>query len=687
MKSSYSCILAILFYCTVGLVRSQALFAQTNQQAMTEASDSSLLSVRVPALGADKGESLNKAIPEAARQAFARGLKLERSDKYADALAAFKKAFDLDPIYLRARAEYITADSYNLGREIQVRAEYEALMAKEPENPIYPMAIALGQPYAPADIKRAWLEKVAALAPEWAWGHYAKAQLAQQTQPEMALADLLKTIELAPDALQAYSTATSILTKLKRFDEADALAEKLAATEETRAAGLLMIWRLRLARAGGSDEAKVKLKDELGRRVSGSTDMETLTAVYSAYTTLLKDKEGAKSVEPLILRLDPNWYPERGAYTFSFVLGRTLRRVIQAGWQAHLANLLHDIDFDQSKTEPKDQILRLEHLLQLNPGVDVQHDIQKHLLSASVSAADLQRVLSYGEALLKDDPEDVNALLSLAKALTDQKADPVRALAYSRRALALTVAEFHPVERLPDVDANLFELLFSKARQQEIYKQRRVDALNTYASVLSQAGQYKEAEDSLRESLAVTRSEAALGQLEVIVRKLGRAEEADKLAAEAKSVWMDRIRSDFKTEPAKDFEVSTIDGRKLKLSDLRGKAVIVSFWATWCVPCREEVPLLVEIYKKYKTRGLEIIAISSDAPEDRSKVVAFAKEYNLTFPVAVDQGAVLAYGINQYPTTYFVDPQGRLRYQSSGFNPKSGGRDLEFVVEEMLTPR
>jgi peroxiredoxin/Flp pilus assembly protein TadD len=635
-----------------------------------------------PALAADKGESLNKPIPEDARQSFARGLKLERSDRYEEALAEFKKAIEIAPNYLRARAEYVMADSYNLGREAQVRAEYEALMSKEPENPIYPMALALGQPFAPAETKRAWLEKVAALAPEWAWAHYAKAQLAQ-AQPEATLAESLKTIELAPDALQAYVTATSILAKLKRFDEADALAEKLAASEETRAAGLLTIWRLRLARAGGSDEAKSKLKEELGRRASGSTDMETLTAVYSAYTTLLKDKEGAKSIEPLILRVDPKWYPERGTFTFSFAIGRTLRRVVQAGWQAHLANMLHDLDSDQSKTDAKDQIARLEHLLQLDPGVDVKHDIQKHLLSASVAAADLKRALRYGEALLKGDSEDVGVLLSLAKALTDQKAEPARALAYSRRALVLT-AEFHLVERSPDVDARLFDALFSKERQQDVYKQQRADALNTYASVLSQAGQYKEAEDTLRESLAVTRSEGALGGLEVVVRKLGRAEEADKLAAELKTLWMARIRNSFKTEPAKDFEFSTLDGRKLKLSDLKGKAVIVSFWATWCVPCREEMPLLVELYKKYKSRGLEIVAVSSDTPEDRSKVVAFAKEHNLTFPITVDPGVALTYGVNLYPTTYFIDPQGRMRYQSFGFDPKNAARDLEFVVEEML---
>ena len=640
-----------------------------------------VLSQGAAARAADGGDALNSPIPEAARQDFSRGVKLERADRYEEAAAEFKKAFESSPNYVRARAEYVMAESYHVGSEAQVRAEYEALMSKEPENPVYPMALALGQPLAAADVRNAWFEKVAALAPEWAWGHYAKAKLAERKQPDVALAESLKTIELAPDAEQAYTTAISILEKLKRFDEADALATKLTADEETRASGLLAHWRLSLARGGESDEAKSKLKEELSRLASSSNDLETLTAIHSAYLALLRDKDGAKGVEPYILRVDPKWYQERGTMTILFTSGRAgLRRQILAGWQVHLNNALHDV---RSDTDPKQQIAQLEALLKLGPGPEIRHDIQQRLLTASVAAKDLKRALDYGEALLKDDPENLSALLSLAKALSDQKVDPARALEYARRALALT-AEFHPLERSPEVDPRLFDALFSKESQQATYKQQRADALDTYASLLSQAGNYKEAEEILRQSLAVTRTEETLGALAAVERKLGHAEEADKLAAEAKTAWMEKIRSGFKTEPAKDFEVSTLDGRKLRLSDLKGKTVLVSFWATWCEPCREEMPLLVELYKKYKDRGLEIVAVSSDLPEDRSKVVEFAKQYNLAFPVALDSGAVQTYGVNAYPTAYFIDQQGRVRYQTSGFDPKNGARNLEFVVEELL---
>jgi hypothetical protein len=96
-----------------------------------------------------------------------------------------------------ARAEYVMAESYHIGSETQVTAEYEALMAKEPGNPLYPAALVMGQRFASAEAKHAWLEKVAALAPEWAWGHYAKAKLAEPKQPKTALSESLK----ATDAL------------------------------------------------------------------------------------------------------------------------------------------------------------------------------------------------------------------------------------------------------------------------------------------------------------------------------------------------------------------------------------------------------------------------------------------------------------------------------------------------------
>lgn len=635
----------------------------------------------IPAQSVDQGKLLNRPIPEAAKQAFSRGMKLGRSDRYEAALAEFKKALELAPNYMLARAEYVLDKSYHFGSEAGVRAEYEALMAKEPENPVYPMALALGQPLAAADVRNARLEKVVELAPEWAWGHFAKAKLAEQTKPDVELTESLKTIDLAPDAAPAYTIAASALEKLKRFDEAEALATKLTANDDTRASGLLALWRIRLSRSSGSDEAKSKLKEELSRLAPTSKDLVTLTAVYSAYNTMLKDKDGAKGVEPYILRLDAKWYPERGTINISFSSDRNMmRRIVLEGWQAHLNNALRDI---RSETDPKQRIVQLEALLKQRPGPDVRHDIQQRLLAASVIAKDLKRVLAYGDALLKDDPENLNALLSLAKALSDEKADHARALEYAKRALALT-AEFHPAERSPEVDPHLFDALFSKGSQQEAYKVRRSEALDTYASLLSQAGKYKEAEDILKQALAVTRTEATLNALEAVDRQLGRTAEADKLAAEAKTIWMDKVRSGFKTEPAKDFEVSMLDGRKLKLSDLRGKTVLISFWATWCVPCREEMPLLVELYKKYKDQGLEIVAISSDLFEDRAKVVEFAKQYNLTFPVTLDTGPAKTYGVSVYPTTYFIDQQGRVRYQTSGFDSKNGARELEFVVDEIF---
>lgn len=114
---------------------------------------------------------------------------------------------------------------------------------------------------------------------------------------------------------------------------------------------------------------------------------------------------------------------------------------------------------------------------------------------------------------------------------------------------------------------------------------------------------------------------------------------------------------------APDFKLETLQGAGLSLGDLRGRPVIVNVWATWCPPCRAEMPALERVYQAYRAQGLEVLAVNATSSDSPTAAQAFAQEYGLTFPVLLDaQGSVAShYQAWSLPTTFFVDRQGVIR--------------------------
>jgi peroxiredoxin len=109
-----------------------------------------------------------------------------------------------------------------------------------------------------------------------------------------------------------------------------------------------------------------------------------------------------------------------------------------------------------------------------------------------------------------------------------------------------------------------------------------------------------------------------------------------------------------------DFNLPTLDGRKVRLSDLRGSPVLINFWATWCGPCKQEMPLLVEQYNWNKGKGLRVLAIDTLANDNVADMRAFAKQFRMNFDVLVDETDAVAGGwqVMGLPTTFFVTPDG-----------------------------
>lgn len=111
-------------------------------------------------------------------------------------------------------------------------------------------------------------------------------------------------------------------------------------------------------------------------------------------------------------------------------------------------------------------------------------------------------------------------------------------------------------------------------------------------------------------------------------------------------------------EPAPDFTLETLDGGEMTLSELRGKPVLVDFWATWCGPCEETIPVLVEFQRKYGER-VGVLGISVDW--EREAVAPFAREHRMNYPVLFgDESLAMQYGAPGFPTLFVVDAQGQI---------------------------
>ncbi len=133
-------------------------------------------------------------------------------------------------------------------------------------------------------------------------------------------------------------------------------------------------------------------------------------------------------------------------------------------------------------------------------------------------------------------------------------------------------------------------------------------------------------------------------------------------------------RNPLVDQPAPDFTLQTTDGTPVTLADLRGRPVIVNFWASWCVPCREEFPLLVDAYTKFSGDGLQILGvIHEDGPQTATQ---FAQSYGARWPLLADPGDVVwqRYNGSLVPISYYIDRDGVIRAVSYG-PPPSGFLD------------
>jgi peroxiredoxin len=155
-----------------------------------------------------------------------------------------------------------------------------------------------------------------------------------------------------------------------------------------------------------------------------------------------------------------------------------------------------------------------------------------------------------------------------------------------------------------------------------------------------------------------------------------------RLSLDAALRDLDLIRPG-RPKAAQDFTVPLLQGSRFRLADQRGKVVLINFWATWCPPCREEMPAMERLWQQHRDRGFLLIAVSLDA--DRSQVKPFATAHRLTFPIGLDSSLEVAnlYGIRALPASFIVDRHGQVAALALG--PRAWDNDASHSMVEELT--
>ncbi len=216
------------------------------------------------------------------------------------------------------------------------------------------------------------------------------------------------------------------------------------------------------------------------------------------------------------------------------------------------------------------------------------------------------------------------------------------------------------------IKANLADVLEAQGKTGE--------ALDLYAQAYAQSQHYiNDAGDKFR-MLYRTSKGSETGMIDFLSIREGMYQVANDVGIE---------RGTKLNKPAPDFELLSLKGNRVKLSSLRGKVVILNFWATWCGPCNQELPHLQEFYEKNKNNSrVALLAVTTD--ENRALVEPFIKDRNYTFEVLFDESLRDKYEIRGIPTTYVIDPKGNLRIRMVGFNPNEPLVPyLESLVKEL----
>ena len=359
----------------------------------------------------------------------------------------------------------------------------------------------------------------------------------------------------------------------------------------------------------------------------------------------------------------------------------------------------------------------LEAYLKKYPHSEHRAELERELYKMSSRLRDRNRMITYAAKMVEADVNDVDTLTSLISLLRERHAegDLARALGYANQ----LVEEFENLfargkparisaAQWEDRKARgLASVYLIRGRVQadlgkadkaaaDLMKSYRLSRFSEAAMVLAEMAEKRQAADEAidyyAQAFVLSMEEKDGAGRDEIRRRLGRLYAAKKgseaglgdlilKAYDAHLKWQQdrlaRIETPNINEGATDpfqFRLTKLDGTQISLGDYRGKVIVLNFWATWCGPCRIEMPLLEKAMQKYSAdKDVVFLALSTD--EDRALVEPYLKQQKYKLPVAYADYLNDHFGVNSIPTTIIFDRQGRISYRQAGI-----AREEDFVA-------
>jgi thiol-disulfide isomerase/thioredoxin len=378
----------------------------------------------------------------------------------------------------------------------------------------------------------------------------------------------------------------------------------------------------------------------------------------------------------------------------------------------------------EANTSGFDMIRALEEHLRKYPSTALRQDIYKLAAKAALETRDEARIIRYGEPTLTVTPNDVNLLdrVSLALLHAGGKENAARALGYAKRFEDYVVhipipTGYDPVKNQTDHDRALARALLYQARANRDlgdYEEARRKAALTYiaypdepaarewADALEHLGRHQEAIEHLADAFAIADPRATDEDHSLDRKKLGELYRAlhggsevglgDEILAayDRTSVVLAKREEQLRkldpnlgvTDPMQ-YTLSALGGGKLDLKTLRGKVLILDFWATWCVPCRSQHPLYDQVKKRFRDRD-DVVFLSLATDEDHNLVQPFVESMQWSGPMYFDSGLVEKMAVNSIPTTVIADQAGRIVSRMNGFVPDSFVEQLASRIQSAL---